>query len=48
MMGPNPPRLRQVYGRAFLIQLDRGDMELAKVFARAMLIAGNGNGNDQA
>ncbi|MEE8199100.1 MAG: hypothetical protein V3R48_05240 [Thermoplasmata archaeon] len=47
-MGPNPPRIRQVYGRAFLIQLDRGDMELANVFARAMLIAENGNGNDQA
>ncbi|MFQ5907957.1 MAG: hypothetical protein ACE5JE_03890 [Thermoplasmata archaeon] len=43
-MSSNPPGLKQVYGRAFLIQLDRGDVELARVFARAMLLT-NGNGN---
>ncbi|MFQ5986393.1 MAG: hypothetical protein ACE5KQ_03455 [Thermoplasmata archaeon] len=47
-MSVNPPRLKQVYARAFLIQLDRGDLELGRVFARAMLIAKNGNGNNQA
>ncbi|MFQ6012366.1 MAG: hypothetical protein ACE5LS_01805 [Thermoplasmata archaeon] len=39
--------MRQVYGRAFLIQLNRGDVELARVFARAFLMAENGNGNGQ-
>ncbi|MEE9519796.1 MAG: hypothetical protein V3V93_06000 [bacterium] len=47
-MSRNPPRIKQVYSRAFLIHLNRGDVELATVFARAFLMAKNGNGIDQA
>src|SRR5439155_2100149 len=31
------PSLQVVFGRAFLVQLQRGDLETAKVFARAFL-----------
>ena len=30
--------LQVVFGRAFLLQLQRGDLETAKVFARAFLL----------
>lgn len=43
-MTTTPSRgLKQVYGRAFLIHVNRGDVELARVFARAFLMAENGN-----
>ena len=32
------PSLQVVFGRAFLLQLQRGDLETAKVFARAFLL----------
>jgi hypothetical protein len=48
LVSRNPPRLKQVYGRAFLIHLNRGDVGLATVFARAFLMAKNGDGIDQA
>src|SRR5438094_2650894 len=32
------PSLQGVFGRAFLLQLQRGDLETAKVFARAFLL----------
>lgn len=42
-MSPTPPSgMRKVYGRAFLIELEQGDEELARVFARAFLLAKNG------
>ncbi len=30
-------RLEVVFGRAFLLELERGDLERAQVFARALL-----------
>ena len=39
MIGPVvEPSLQVVFGRAFLLQLQRGDLETAKVFARAFLL----------
>lgn len=35
--------LRILFGKAFLVELDRGDTETAKVFARAFLLATNRN-----
>lgn len=32
--------LRLLFGRAFLVELRRGDIETAKVFARAFLLRG--------
>ncbi|MGQ0798438.1 MAG: hypothetical protein ACT4OI_11355 [Methanobacteriota archaeon] len=37
---PGDPTLQVVFGRAFLLELDRGDVELARVFARALLQTG--------
>lgn len=43
-----PAGMKKVYGRAFLIHLHRGDVELATVFAKAFLLSENGpeNNND--
>ena len=39
MVGSGPDAsLQVVFGRAFLLQLQRGDLEIAKVFARAFLL----------
>ena len=39
MVGSVPDAsLQVVFGRAFLLQLQRGDLETAKVFARAFLL----------
>jgi len=39
MVGSGPDAsLQVVFGRAFLLQLQRGDLETAKVFARAFLL----------
>lgn len=32
------PTLRVVFGRAFLLELQRGDVEQAQLFARALLV----------
>lgn len=45
---PPPPSLKSVYGKAFLIHLDRGDMEMARVFARAFLLSKNGPEEENA
>jgi hypothetical protein len=37
--------MKKVYGRAFLIHLHRGDVELATVFAKAFLLSENGPEN---
>lgn len=37
--------MKNVYGRAFLIHLDKGDVEMAKVFAKAFLLSRNGPEN---
>ncbi|MEE9236423.1 MAG: hypothetical protein V3U52_01340 [Thermoplasmata archaeon] len=34
--------MKRVYGKAFLIHLDRGDVEMAAVFAKAFLLSKNG------
>jgi len=34
------PSLRVLFAKAFLIELERGDMDAAKVFARAFLLHG--------
>ncbi len=33
--------MKKVYGKAFLIHLDRGDIKTARVFAKAFLLTGN-------
>jgi hypothetical protein len=39
MVGSGPDAsLQVVFGKAFLLQLQRGDIETAKVFARAFLL----------
>lgn len=45
MTSSSSPSMKKVYGKAFLIHLNRGDVEMAKVFARAMLLAENGPEN---
>lgn len=42
MPSPSSPSMKRVYGKAFLIHLNRGDVEMAQVFARAFLMAKNG------
>lgn len=37
---PGDPTLQVVFGRAFLLELHLGDVELARVFARALLQTG--------
>ncbi|MFQ5838414.1 MAG: hypothetical protein ACE5HJ_06490 [Thermoplasmata archaeon] len=37
--------MKKVYGRAFLIHLEKGDVELATVFAKAFLLSENGPEN---
>lgn len=34
--------MKKVYGKAFLIHLDKGDVETAQVFAKAFLLTGRG------
>lgn len=38
--------MKKVYGKAFLIHLDRGDIETATVFAKAFLLTRNGPENN--
>ncbi len=38
--------MKRVYGKAFLIHLNRGDVEMATVFAKAFLLTPNGPENN--
>lgn len=42
-MAPDSPELqvRRAFGRAFLIELERGDRDLARLFAKAFLAQAN-------
>jgi hypothetical protein len=35
-----------LFGRAFLVELDRGNLERAQLFARAFLVAGKREGEE--